>query len=146
MEGKVYILDYRDRDILEFDFVRDEIIRRLDIDGINNFLVLFNGGLVGIIEFNVLLVISEYLGEFLEINLIIGLVINFFYIFNNSNGVVVVDNEIYIGNNNLVNIDVFDCFGVFLWIINNYLNYLVLVLGGDDVVLIIFKELNDILI
>lgn len=75
--------------------------------------------------------------------MIIGLVINFFFIFNNSNGVVVVDNEIYIGNNSLVNIDVFDCFGIFLWIINNYL---ILVFGGDDVVSIIFKELNDIII
>lgn len=61
MEGKVYILDYGDGDILEFDFVIDEVIRMLDIDGINNFFVLLSWGLVGIIGFNVLLVINEYL-------------------------------------------------------------------------------------
>lgn len=61
MEGKVYILDYGDGDILEFDFVIDEVIRMLDIDGINNFFVLLSRGLVGIIGFNVLLVINEYL-------------------------------------------------------------------------------------
>ncbi|MBS9769349.1 MAG: PQQ-like beta-propeller repeat protein, partial [Trichodesmium erythraeum GBRTRLIN201] len=140
LEGKVYILDYGDGDILEFDPVIDEVTRTLDIDGINNFPVSLSRGLAGITGPNALLAINEYPEQLLEINPTTGLVTNSFSISNNSNGVAVVDNEIYIGNNSSANIDVFDRFGTLLRTINNYP---ISALGGDDVVSIIFKEPND---
>ncbi|NEQ39487.1 MAG: DUF4347 domain-containing protein, partial [Okeania sp. SIO3I5] len=146
LEGKIYILDTQDGDIIEFDPVTDQITNTLDIDG-NNIGVSLSGGLAGITGPNALLATNSNSGNLVEINPDTGIVTNSFIIpgipFIN-NGVAVVDNEIYVSDNSTSPpIGVFNRAGVFQRDIN--LNYSVSALAGDNVGAISFEEPNDTL-
>ncbi|WP_202224520.1 hypothetical protein, partial [Okeania sp. KiyG1] len=147
LEGKVYILDSSDRDILEFDPVIDQITNTLDIDGINNlFSMSLDGGLAGITEPNALLATTTdgFSGELLEINPTTGLITNSFPI-PDTNGVAVVDNEIYVSDNSSFppSIAILNRAGTLQRSID--LNYPISGLAGDDIGSILFEEPNDTL-
>ncbi|NEO57053.1 MAG: tandem-95 repeat protein, partial [Okeania sp. SIO3B5] len=148
LSGKVYILDSSDRDILEFDPVIDQITNTLDIDGINNlFSMSLDGGLAGITGPNALLATTTdgFSGELLvEINPTTGLITNSFPI-PDTNGVAVVDNEIYVSDNSSFppSIAILNRAGTFQRSID--LNYPISGLAGDDIGSILFEEPNDTL-
>ena len=143
--GNVYISDYQNRDIIEFDPVSDSITSTLDIDGINGGAPFFVG-LAGITGPNALLVSDANSSELLEINPITGVITNSFLIPNSGDGVAVVDNEIYVTDYDGLSssaIEVFDRTGTSQRTIN--LNYPVWALGGDDVGSSQVEEPNDTL-
>ncbi|MGB3512589.1 MAG: hypothetical protein WBA93_25895, partial [Microcoleaceae cyanobacterium] len=146
LDGKLYILDnsnISNSDIIEFDPISDTVTNTLDIDGING--VSVEEGLAAITGPNALLATSSN-SQLLEINPTTGEVTNSFFIPGLTEGVAVVDNEIYVGyyNNGSSEIEVFDRSGTSQRMID--LPYSVSALGGDDVDAIQFEEPNDTLL
>ncbi|MGD1806506.1 choice-of-anchor Q domain-containing protein, partial [Dapis sp. BLCC M126] len=145
LDGKVYISDHQNRDIIEFDPVSDSVTNVLDIDGINGITPFFLG-LAGITEPNALLVSDGNSSQIFEINPITGVITNSFTLDdpNSGDGVAIIDNDIYVGNFSSPEIDVFDRSGTFQRTIN--LNYPVSALSGDDIASTTFEESNDTLV
>jgi hypothetical protein len=130
--GNVYLLDFNNSDIIEFDPISDTVTNILDIDGINPGVSL-TGGLSGITAPNALLA-TDGGATLFEINPVTGVVTNSFASStgNFDAGVAVIDGEIYLGSLGPdTEINVFDRAGIFQRTIN--LPYLVSALGADDI-------------
>ncbi|MGB3513623.1 MAG: hypothetical protein WBA93_31345, partial [Microcoleaceae cyanobacterium] len=145
LDQKVYILDNSNGNafnskIIEFDPANDAVTNTLFIDGVE-----VNGGLAAIKEPNALLGIGSN-SQLLEINPTTGEVTNSFFFPGLTEGVAVVDDEIYVSYNNIdpSDIEVFDRSGIFQRTLD--LPYSVSALGGDDVATIQFEEPNDTLL
>ena len=140
LDGKVYILDGGDS-IIEFDPVNDIVTKTLDIDAINNGVSL-GGGLGAITGPNALLAIDFNSPEVLEINPTTGAITNSFPISYPSDGIAVINNEIYVGKNDISpQIEVFDRSGTSQRTID--FDYNVSALGGDNSGAVKFEEPND---
>ena len=103
LDGKVYVLDFGNGDILQFDPLSDTVTRTLDINGLNPGVQIV-GGLAGITGPDGLLVTDLGNSRLLEIDPTTGLVRGSFAVSGTYYGLALVGQDIWLGDGNKIDV------------------------------------------